>query len=96
MINVGFVGLGWWGKKLAQSIQESSLLCVVRGVETNPDATAGFAETCGFPISPDYSAVLEDPGVEAVLLATPHSLHAEQIERAAAARKHVFVRSHWR
>jgi predicted dehydrogenase len=90
MIHVAIVGLGWWGKKLAQSIRESSLLRVVRGVETNPDATAGFADTCGFPISPHYSSALQDPGVDAVLLATPHSLHAEQIERAAAARKHVF------
>jgi predicted dehydrogenase len=90
MINVGIVGLGWWGKKLAQSIRESSLLCVVRGVDTNPDATADFADTCGFPISPYYSSVLEDPRVHAVLLATPHSLHAEQIERASAAQKHVF------
>jgi predicted dehydrogenase len=90
MINVGIVGLGWWGKKLAQSIGESALLRVVRGVETNPDATAGFADTCGFPISADYASVLEDPSVDAVLLATPHSLHGEQIERAAAAKKHVF------
>lgn len=90
MINVGVVGLGWWGKKLAQSVRESSLVRVVRGVETNPAAIQGFAQTCGFPISADYSSVLEDPNVHAVLLATPHSLHAEQVERAAAAKKHVF------
>ena len=29
-------------------------------------------------------------GVEAVILATPHSLHSEQIDRAVAARKHIF------
>ena len=90
MINVGIVGLGWWGKKLAQSIRESSLLRVVRGADPNATAIQAFAETCGFPISADYSSVLEDPHVHAVLLATPHSLHAEQIERAAAAKKHVF------
>jgi len=90
MINVGIIGLGWWGKKLAQSIQENSLLRVVRGVEPNTSAIQGFADTCGFPISADYSSVLEDRNVQAVLLATPHSLHAEQIERAAAAKKHVF------
>ena len=33
---------------------------------------------------------MEHPGVEAVILATPHSLHAEQIERAVAAGKHIF------
>src|SRR5208337_4406989 len=90
MVNVGIVGLGWWGKKLVESIRESSLLRVVRGVEPNPAAVQGVADTCGFPISADFSAVLEDPNVHAVLLATPHSLHAEQIDRAAHAGKHVF------
>jgi predicted dehydrogenase len=90
MINVGIVGLGWWGKKLAESIRESSRLRIVRGVEPNPAAIQGFADTCGFPVSPDYATVLEDPNVHAILLATPHSLHAVQIERAAAAKKHVF------
>ena len=37
-----------------------------------------------------FLAVLEDPNVQAVLLAMSHSLHAEQIERAAKAGKHVF------
>ena len=90
MINVAIVGLGWWGKKLAASIRESSLLRVVRAVEPNPAAVQGFADMCGFPISADYSSVLNDPAVQAVLLATPHSLHARQIELAAAAKKHVF------
>lgn len=86
MINVAIVGLGWWGKKLAQSIQESLLIRLVRGVEPNPSATQGFE----FPISPDYSSALKDPEVQAVILATPHSLHAQQIELAAQAGKHVF------
>lgn len=90
MINVAIVGLGWWGKKLVQSIQESSLIRVVHGVDPDPAAVKGFTETCGFPISTDYSSVLADPAVQAVVLATPHSLHAEQIERAARAGKHVF------
>jgi len=90
MVNVGIVGLGWWGKKLAGSIRESSLLRVVSGVEPNPAAVEGFAAECGFPIFSDYSSILEDPRVHAVVLATPHSLHASQMERAAAAKKHIF------
>lgn len=86
MINVAIVGLGWWGKKLVESIRESSLIQVARGVEPNARATEGF----DFPISADYSSALEDSNVHAVVLATPHSLHAEQIERAANAAKHVF------
>ena len=33
---------------------------------------------------------MRHPGVEAVILATPHSLHAEQIKRAVAAGLHIF------
>jgi predicted dehydrogenase len=35
--------------------------------------------------------VLDDPEVDAVLLTTPHSLHAGHVEQAAAAGKHMFV-----
>src|SRR4051812_36381990 len=90
MVNAAIVGLGWWGKKLAGSVRDSKCIQVIRGVEPNPAATQDFAESCGFPISSAYSAALEDPTVEAVILATPHSLHDEQIAAAAAAGKHVF------
>src|SRR5207245_421472 len=38
----------------------------------------------------EHQEAIQHPGVEAVILATPHSLHAEQIERAVAAGKHIF------
>jgi 1,5-anhydro-D-fructose reductase (1,5-anhydro-D-mannitol-forming) len=34
---------------------------------------------------------VNDPSIEAVALVTPNHLHAEQVEKAIAARKHVFV-----
>jgi predicted dehydrogenase len=34
--------------------------------------------------------LLADPGIDAVILTTPHSLHAEQVVAAARAGKHVF------
>jgi predicted dehydrogenase len=39
----------------------------------------------------DVDRMLDDPGIEGILLATPHSTHADYIERAAASGKHVFV-----
>jgi predicted dehydrogenase len=36
-------------------------------------------------------SIMRDPEIDAVVFATPHSLHAEQIRRAAAAGKAVFV-----
>jgi predicted dehydrogenase len=37
-----------------------------------------------------YEALLQDPQVDAVVLATPHSMHAKQTVAAAAVGKHVF------
>jgi predicted dehydrogenase len=42
-------------------------------------------------VLPDYAAVLADPEIDAVVLATPHTQHTGQIVEAAAARKHVFT-----
>lgn len=39
----------------------------------------------------DFAQVLEDPGVHAVLLATPHDVHVEQALQALRAGKHVLV-----
>ena len=90
MINAAIVGLGRWGKRLSGFVAGSERIRFVRGVEPNPSAVDGFSETCGFPISTSYAEALADAQVDAVVLATPHSKHEEQIEAAAAAGKHVF------
>jgi len=54
------------------------------------DAALPIAEAHGFRLSDDLETALADPQVEAVVLATPHSLHADQIVRVAGAGKPVF------
>lgn len=89
-VKVAMIGLGWWGKKMTAVLKKASadieILCAA---EPNP-AGADFAAENGFVWYADYDAALAHPGVEAVVLATPHSLHAEQIEKAVAAGKHIF------
>ena len=63
---------------------------VVRGVEQNIEIGRALADKLGFALSGDYAEMLSDPEIEAVILATPHSLHEAQIEQAVAAGKHVF------
>lgn len=90
MVDVAIIGLGWWGKKLARSMEGSKLIRTICGVEPIAAATEGFAEACGFPISSSFADALADNQVKAVILATPHSMHEQQIADAAAAGKHVF------
>jgi predicted dehydrogenase len=85
------IGLGWWGKKMVSVIQgHSSELRIVRAVEPQIDSVRAFAEEQGIPVSANYEDALNDEAVQAVILATPHSLHEAQIEAAVRAGKHIF------
>jgi predicted dehydrogenase len=91
MINAAIIGLGWWGKNIVRCVQgKSGKLRFVHGVSKEIDAALPIAETHGFTLSDDLDKALADKRVEAVVLATPHSLHADQIVRVAAAGKPVF------
>jgi predicted dehydrogenase len=90
MINAGIVGLGWWGKNLVEAVQnKSDRLRFVRGACRDTTPVSAFAERHGIALSPSLNELLADERVEAVVLATPHSLHAEQIVAVARARKPV-------
>ena len=89
-VKVAMIGLGWWGKKMTAVLRAAkSDIDIVCVAEPNPEG-AKFAAANGFAWYASDREALQHPGVEAVILATPHSLHAEQIKRAAAARKHIF------
>jgi predicted dehydrogenase len=92
LINAAIVGLGWWGKTLVESVQGTSdVIRFVAGASRtqSPDYTA-FADTHQLTLHNSFDAVIKDPAVDAVVLATPHSLHSKQVIAAAEAGKHVF------
>ena len=90
-LKIGMVGLGWWGLKMVSVLQAApDDIEIVRAVEPNLSSVEDFAKEKGLLVTTNYADVLNDPAVEAVVLATPHSLHEEQIEQAAAAGKHIF------
>jgi predicted dehydrogenase len=92
MIRAAIVGLGRWGRSLVASVQgKSEDLRFVRA-HTRTRATAeDFCRDQGVPLVDCYEQLLADPNVDAVVLATPHSLHESQIIAAAAAGKHIHV-----
>ncbi|MGW8183099.1 MAG: Gfo/Idh/MocA family protein [Burkholderiales bacterium] len=91
MIDAAIIGLGWWGKNIVAAVQgKSTKLRFVHGVSKEMDAALPIAEANGFTLSDDLDKALADPRVRAVVLATPHSLHADQIVRVASSGKPVF------
>ena len=90
-VGIALIGLGWWGKKMLNVLAAAPAdIRVVRAVEPNTASVADLCAERGIALSADYADALNDPAIEAVVLATPHSLHEAQIAAAVAAGKHVF------
>lgn len=90
-VGIALVGMGWWGKKMLNVLGAApGDIRVVRAVEPDVAGVQALCDAKGIPVSADYADALNDPAVEAVVLATPHSLHEAQIAAAVAAGKHVF------
>jgi predicted dehydrogenase len=92
MLRAAIVGIGTWGQNLVACVQgKSERIRFVAGATGTPAKAAEFCRQQDIRLADDYESLLSDPGVDAVVLATPHSLHTEQIVAAANAGKHVFV-----
>ena len=91
MIRLALIGPGRWGRILAEAVQgRSESVTFTQAVARSPAKAAEWCAAQGIALGADYGAALADPTVDGVVLATPHSQHAEQIAAAAAAGKHVF------
>jgi len=94
MIRAAIVGLGRWGRNHVRAVQggesvPSTSLRFTRAVVQSPDRSADFAREYGLELGADFQAVLADPAIDAVVLATPNSLHVEQVIACAQAGKSV-------
>jgi predicted dehydrogenase len=90
MLKAAIYGLGRWGNRLVESVQASDKIRFVKGVSRQPENHREFSQKTGIRVVSSYARVLKDPEIDAVVLATPHSLHHRQIAQAAKAGKHVF------
>lgn len=90
MLRTAIVGVGWWGQTLVDSIHGKGDVQFVVGQTRTRSRAAEFCQKRDIKLVDDYAAVLADPTVEAVVLATPHSQHGEQVRLAAEAGKHIF------
>ena len=92
MIRAAIVGIGTWGRNLVASVQgKSEHIRFIAGATRTPAKAAEFCRQHGIRLVDDYEQLLADRDVDALVLATPHSQHCEQISAAAGASKHVFV-----
>jgi predicted dehydrogenase len=91
MINAAVIGLGRWGKSLVTAVQgKSARLRFIHAVSKEPEQVQAFAQQHGFRLSTELQDAIDNPDVQAIFLATPHSLHTEQVAAVARAGKAVW------
>jgi predicted dehydrogenase len=89
---LGVLGFGRWGKVLVDSVQgKSETVRFVAAAARDPDRVAAEAGRRELRVAPDLATLLADDSVGGIVLATPHSLHGEQIEACIKAGKPVLV-----
>src|SRR5712671_1071468 len=92
MIRAAIVGIGRWGRTLIGSVQgKSEALRFTAGHNRTRAHAEAFCTEHGIALKDSLDEILRDPEIDAVVFATPHSEHGKQVERAAAAGKHVLM-----
>jgi predicted dehydrogenase len=92
LIRAAIIGMGSWGQNLVNSVQgRSDVIRFVAGATRTPSKVTDFAAKHDIRLVESYDCILGDASVDAVVLATPHSMHAAQIMAAARAGKAVFT-----
>jgi UDP-2-acetamido-3-amino-2,3-dideoxy-glucuronate N-acetyltransferase len=87
---VAVVGMGFWGKNLVRNFQELGALAMV--CDSNRSLEGLCREKyANIPFCSEFNAVLSDPAITAVALATPAVAHYEMAKAGLIAGKDVFV-----
>jgi UDP-2-acetamido-3-amino-2,3-dideoxy-glucuronate N-acetyltransferase len=87
---IACIGAGYWGKNLVRNFHELGVLGWI--VDADPERRSAMAEQ--YPeveVLDSVEAVLEDPAVTAVAIATPAATHGELVRNALEAGKDVLV-----
>ncbi len=91
-VNIAVIGLGRIGRlhaeNLAHRIPQAKLVAIS---DINPETLGRCAAELGVPVAvQDHRAILDRPDIDAVAICSSTDTHAQMIEEAAAAGKHIF------
>jgi predicted dehydrogenase len=91
-VRAAIVGLGRWGRSQVNAVHGKNAGIEFTAAFTRTKASAeAFCRDKGIALRDSYADILADKTIDAVVLATPHSRHAEQVMQAVAAGKHIHV-----
>lgn len=90
-LRIGIVGLGSAARMMLPAIKANPRVQLVAVTTRNPQTRQAFAQAAGARPCPDLESLLALQDLDAVFIATPTPVHAQQVRLAAAHGKHVIV-----
>ena len=92
MIRVGIIGCGYWGPNLVRTFSELGDVTLAHVSDVRPERLSYIAKRYShIRATPDAMAVILDPSVDAVVIATPPQTHYQLAMAALRGGKHVMV-----
>lgn len=92
MIKIGIIGYGYWGPNLVRNFSECGTAEVRAVSDLRPERLKPVAARYpAIQTTPNYRDLLDNPGIDAIAIATPVSTHYELALQALQAGKHVLV-----
>ena len=83
--------MGGWGRTLVESVSRGSdVIRFIAGATRTPSTVQDYAVKTGLQLYESLDELLADDEIDAVVLASPHTMHFRQILAAANAGKHVY------
>jgi predicted dehydrogenase len=92
MTRFAIVGLGYWGPNLVRNLHELPDAELVTVCDLRADALESLKRRYpAVKVTQDYDEIVDDPTIDAVVIATPVSTHHALGAAALTAGKHVFI-----
>lgn len=91
VIRLGIIGLGKWGQVLARAAQKSSRFRISHGYSRSASTRASFSAAFDIECPDDVQVMLQDPGIEGIILSLPNELHLPYALMCAKAGKHIYI-----
>src|SRR5688500_13314600 len=92
VLNVGLVGLGYWGPNLARNLARSPRANLKYLCDLSTDLHERYRSSFpGATFTTDYEQLLQDEELDAIVLASPVPTHAALGRLSLGAGKHTFI-----
>ena len=91
LVRLGIIGCGAISKKHGEAISRIDGAKIIAASDVVEENVLQFINRYGGQVYTDYKDMLEDPDVDAVIIAAPSGLHAKMGQDALDAGKHVLV-----